>query len=225
MRQPVRPACLRPLLVALALGVGLASGAATASAQRHRRQPYHEEHVRVYLVPSGLYVGAGLVATHVVDHSGGPRLLEDGAGLVVYGGVRLSHRLAVELGYLATFHDPDAIDQGYFAADIDHLVLNGFTGDAKIFLSQPGQRTEFYVQGGVGLYLLDSTYFGSQSIGTGFQGGGGLEFHLGSHVDLGLRALYRGIALGPPDSESPRTDEDDTFVSAVSGEASLSIHF
>ena len=208
----------RPLLVAAVLGLALASG--TADAQPFRPQPYYEEHVQVYFVPAGLYVGAGLVASHVLDQSGGPELLEDGAGVTLYGGLRLSQRLALELGWLSTFHNPEKVDTVYFGSDTDYLVLNGFTGDAKIYLSREGQRSELYLQGGVGLYLLDSKYFGSQSIGTGFQAGGGLDVHIGPHLDLGLRALYRGIAMGPPSS-----DQDDTYVSALSGEANLSIRF
>jgi hypothetical protein len=218
MPPTARRARTRPLLVAVALGLALAS--ATVEAQPYRPQRYYEEHVQVYFVPAGLYVGAGLVASHVVDQSGGPGLLEDGAGLTLYGGLRLSQRLALELGWLSTFHSPEKVDTVYFGSDTDYLVLNGFTGDAKIYLGPDGARAELYLQGGVGLYLLDSKYLGSQSIGTGFQAGGGLDVHVGQHLDLGLRALYRGIAMGPP-----RSDQDDTYVSALSGEANLSVRF
>ena len=46
-------------------------------------------------------------------------------------------------------------------------VLNGFTGDAKIYLDSSNPVAEPYLQAGLGLYLLDSTYFGTQSVGTG----------------------------------------------------------
>jgi hypothetical protein len=219
MRRPARRARIRPLLAAAAL-LGLALASRAADAQAFRRQRYYEEHVQVYFVPSGLYVGAGFIASHVLDQSGGPRLLEDGAGLTLYGGLRLSQRLALELGWLSTFHSPENVDTFYFGSDPDYLVLTGFTGDAKIYLGPGGRRTELYVQGGVGLYLLDSKYFGSQSVGTGFQAGGGIDVHMGPHLDLGIRALYRGIAMGPP-----RSDQDDTYVSALSGEANLSVRF
>jgi len=224
--QPVpsrRPSArgLRCALIAAATALLLVAASATAEAQRYRRgrEPYDgHTRVRVYFVPYGLYVGAGLVATRILDQSGGQELLDHGGGLTVYGGLRLSQRLALELGWLATFHDPDETDG--FGADTDYLVLNAFTGDAKIYLSPEGQRAELYLQGGIGLYLLDSNHFGTESTGTGFQGGGGVDFHLGPHLDLGLRALYRGIAMGPP-----RSDENDTFISSVGGEANLTLHF
>ena len=222
MRLPLCRIWSRRALVALAVTLGLLLASQTADAQRARRAraPYdHSTRVRVYFIPYGLYLGAGLVATHVLHQSEDPELLDDGAGITLYAGLRLSNRLALELGWLTTFHDPEAADAS-FGENTDYLVLNGFTGDAKIYLSDGGGSAELYVQGGVGLYLLDSDYFGSQSIGTGFQAGGGIDFHVGPHLDLGVRALYRGIAMGPPDSE-----DDDTYVSALGAEGNLSIRF
>ncbi len=222
MRLPHRRVWIRRALAALAVTLGLVVASQAAEAQRHRRgrSPYDQHtRVQVYFIPYGLYLGAGLVATHVLHQSEEPELLDDGAGITLFAGLRLSERLALELGWLTTFHDPETIDTR-FGEDSDYLVLNGFTGDAKIYLSEQGQRSELYVQGGVGLYLLDSSYFGSQSIGTGFQAGGGIDVHLGPHLDVGLRALYRGIAMGPPDS-----DDNDTYVSAIGAEGNLSIRF
>jgi hypothetical protein len=214
----MRPSPFR-LLVALAAGLGLLLATGTAGAQRHARQRYFEHHAEVVVVPFGLYLGAGLLGIRVIGQRGEAKLLDDGGGVTAFVGLRLSQRLALELGWLATYHDPEAI-ASTFGPDTDHLVLNGFTGDAKIYIGPNRARIDAYVQGGVGLYLLDSTYFGTESIGTGFQAGGGIDFHLGSHLDFGLRALYRGIAMGPPDE-----DEDDTYISAVSGEANLTLHF
>ena len=221
MRLPPRRVWIRRALAALAVTLGLVLATQSADAQRRRGRSPYDQHTRVqvYFIPYGLYVGAGLVVTHVLHQSEEPDLLDDGAGITLYAGLRLSDRLALELGWLTTFHDPETIDTR-FGEGTDYLVLNGFTGDAKIYLSEEGQRSQLYVQGGVGLYLLDSNYFGSQSIGTGFQAGGGIDIHLGPHLDVGLRALYRGIAMGPPDS-----DDSDTYVSAVGAEGNLSIRF
>jgi hypothetical protein len=222
LRSPPCRVWNRRALAALAVTLGLALASQSADAQRHRRgrSPYDQHaHVQVYFIPYGLYIGAGLVATHILHQSEEPELLDDGAGVTLFAGLRLTDRLALELGWLTTFHDPDTATTN-FGEGTDYLVLNGFTGDARIYLSEQGQRVELYVQGGVGLYLLDADYFGSRSIGTGFQAGGGVDFHMGPHLDLGLRALYRGIAMGPPD-----TDDSDTYVSAVGAEANLSIRF
>lgn len=216
------------ILVA-ALGGVLVSAALATSAQAGRVRVgghghYHARpggHVAVMVYPRGLYFGAGLVGTSILDQSGGEELLEDGVGLALYGGWRLSPRLALELGWAGTLHNPVDVQTGY-GTDVDYLVLNAFTGDAKIYLSDPNVRSrlEPYVQGGVGAYLLDSTYFGAQSVGSGFQLGGGLDYSVGPGVDLGLRGLYRGIAMGPPESR-----EDDTFISAVSFEGNLTLRF
>lgn len=175
--------------------------------------------VGLVLVPVGLYFGLGLLGTHILDQRGGDELLEDGGGLSLFAGWRLHHRLALEVGYSGTFHNPARVET-IFGPDIDYLVLNGFTGDARVYLNEAPQSTEWYLQGGFGLYLLDSTYFGTEAVGTGLQLGGGVDFHVAPHIDLGLRALYRGISMRPPESI-----EDDTFVSAVSGEGSVSFHF
>ena len=221
MRLPPRRVWMPRSLVAITVALGLVLASRTVDAQRYRHRYHYEEHarVRVVFLPYGLYVGAGLVGLRILDQSDEAELLDDGGGLTLYTGLRLGQRLALELGWLATFHNPESSETN-FGSGTDYLVLNGFTGDAKIFLGQSEQRSEPYLQGGVGLYFLDSTYFGTESVGTGFQAGGGIDFHVGPHVDLGLRALYRGIALGPPDS-----DEDDTYVHAISAEANLGIRF
>ncbi len=203
---------------------GLVALGGTAEAQRYvRRGGYRHHHghgrVGVAFVPYGLYVGAGLVGTKVLDQNGGPELLGDGGGLTLFAGLRLGQLLALEAGWVGTFHNPETV-QTNFGPDTDYLVLSGFTADAKIFLGQPGQQIDPYLQAGLGLYLLDSTFFGTQSTGTGFQAGGGIDIHLLPFLDLGGRVLYRGIAMGPPDST-----QNDTFISALTGEANLALHF
>lgn len=191
-----------------------------AAADRYYAAPYHPRQPAVILFPKGVYVGASLVGTRILDQQGGQDLLEDGAGFAAYVGLRLNPRLAVEAGWSATIHNPTTVDTP-FGADTDYLVLHGLTADAKLFLSHDSARTmEPYLQGGVGVYLLDRTYFGTQSIGTGFQLGGGIDFAASPRVRLGLRALYRGISMGPPSATA-----NDTFISAASLEANVTLRF
>ena len=189
-----------------------------AHAQYH---PAYRPHSRAAAVvyPKGLYVGGGLVGTRILSQQGGNELLEDGAGLSLYAGLRVNRSLALEAGWVGTLHNPVAVNTS-FGEDTDYLVLNGFTADAKVFLGSANPKMQPFVQGGVGLYLLDSTYFGTQSVGTGFQAGGGVEIGLGRHVDLSLRGLYRGMSMGPPNQA-----ESDTFVSAMTLEGNLSFRF
>jgi hypothetical protein len=191
----------------------LLSLSAPAEAQRYRAR------TSVVIVPHGLYVGGGLVGTRIVDQRGGDEILDHGFGFTLYTGLRLNPRLALELGWLATFHNPERVRTS-FGDDVDFLVLNGFTGDAKIFLDSASPSMEPYLQGGLGLYLLDSTYFGAQSVGTGFQLGGGVDFRVAPAMSVGVRALYRGMAMGPPERV-----ENDTFVSALTLDGNLTVHF
>lgn len=203
-----------------ALLVLLVSAPAQAQYRRHGRSHGHARgHFGVAIFPPGLYLGAGLVGTSIVAQHGGQELLEDGAGLSLFMGVRVSPQLALEGGVTSTLHNPERL-QTAFGSDVDYLVLNAVTGDAKIFFPSDSSRVTPYAQGGVGLYLLDSDYFGTQSVGSGFQLGGGFDLELGPGVDVGLRALYRGISMGPPESA-----QDDTFVSALSAEANLALRF
>jgi hypothetical protein len=218
---------MRRTLVSVVVVVSLLAWVGPAEAQRayrRGRSPYDGyARMQVHIIPYGVYVGAGLVGLRILDQSGGEEsegeLLDDGAGLTLFTGIRLSQRLALELGWVATFHNPESLRTN-FGSDTDYLVLNGFTADAKIYLGEGESIVDPFLQGGVGLYLLDSTYFGAQSLGTGFQAGGGFEFHLGPQLDLGVRALYRGVAMGPP-----RSGDEDTFVSAAGLEANLSLRF
>ena len=202
-----------------ALAFLLVAGWANYADAQYRSRGHSRGHVSVAIFPPGLYAGAGLVGTTIVGQAGGPELLEDGAGVSLFMGIRVSPQLALEGGVTSTVHNPERV-QTAFGSDVDYLVLNAATADAKFFFPQGNQRVTPYAQGGLGLYLLDSDYFGTQSVGTGFQLGGGFDVALGPGLDLGLRALYRGISMGPPD-----TYEDDTFISAISAEANIGLHF
>jgi hypothetical protein len=216
----------RQLVIATLALVVLAGVAGSAAAQYRRRGHYHGGGGEVVFIPYGLYVGAAVEGTRILDQSGdGDELLGHGGGLTLFSGIRLNPIIALELGWLISFHNPARVAT-IFGDDVDYLVLNGFTGDAKIYLGnlqrggEMGTGIEPYLQGGLGLYLLDSTYFGTQSIGTGFQLGGGLDFALAPRVAVTLRVLYRGMAMGPPERA-----ENDTFVSALTGELGLQFGF
>jgi hypothetical protein len=204
---------------------GLLASVPDADAQRYRARGRVHGHghghggAAVVIYPRGLYFGVGLLGNLVLAQSGGDELLDSGGGLSLYGGWRVMDRLALELGYMGSAHNPAGVDIGPYR-DVDYLILNGFTGDARIYLGDPMAPSEWYLQGGLGLYLLDSTYFGAQSVGSGFQLGGGIDFHVAPAVDLGLRGLYRGISMGPPESR-----QDDTFLSALTIEGNLTFRF
>ncbi len=221
-RSSRRPAFRLALTCLLVLVIGLLVAPAQAHAQyRHnaRGHGHARGHFGVAIFPPGLYVGAGLVGTKILGQSGGPEILEDGAGVGLFTGIRVSPQLALEAGVSSSLHNPKSVQTAY-GSNVDYLVLNSATADAKIFFPSSASTLTPFAQGGVGLYLLDSDYFGTQSIGTGFQLGGGFDIELGPGVDFGLRALYKGISMGPPESTL-----DDTFISALSAEANLALRF
>lgn len=207
----------RAWLLGLAAASAMVSSTAEAQVTYHRRT---RARVVAVVVPRGLYMGAGVVATRILDQSGGDEILDHGGGLTLMTGVRVNRTLAFEAAWTATLHNPERV-RTVFGDDIDYLALNGFTGDARIYLGRGSSRAvEPFVQAGLGLYLLDSTYFGTQSVGTGFQAGGGFDALVGDTVHLGVRVLYRGLAMGPPDRGTT-----DTFVSALTAEGNLTIRF
>jgi hypothetical protein len=200
--------------------VTLAIGSSVASAQYYQQRQYARPHSQpAVLYPRGLYAGVGVAATRVLRQDGGAELLEHGGGLTLYAGLRVNRSLALELGWMGSLHNPVAVSTA-FGEDIDYLVLNGFTADAKLYLGASNPNMEPYLQAGLGAYLLDSEYFGTQSTGTGFQAGGGFDFRIGSRLLLGLRGLYRGMAMGPP-----QANYNDTFVSAITVEGNLNLRF
>jgi hypothetical protein len=204
------------MTAALAGCVLLLAGGHPAQAHHHG---YGGGHVGVMIHPHGLYLGGGLVATRILNQQGGTELLRHGGGISLYGGLRVGPLLALELGWTGTLHNPALVSTA-FGPDVDYLVLNALTGDAKIFIGSSSPALEPYLQGGLGLYMLDSEYFGTQSLGAGFQLGGGLDFHIVPFLDLGFRALYRGMRMGPPNA-----DYDNTFVSALTVEGQLTFKF
>ncbi|WP_428262922.1 outer membrane beta-barrel protein [Haliangium sp.] len=193
----------------------LGAGVAEAGRVRVRTRPAPGS-VGFFFYPWGLYAGAGLAGTSVLHQSGGDDLLGRGGGVTVFGGLRISDNLALEAGWLGSLHEP----RGETFRDDDVLTLNALTADARIYLPSSGDNLEPYLQGGLGVYLIGDSYVGTQSIGTGFQAGGGFDAAIGANLSLGLRLLYRGMAMGPPD-----TDETDTYIGAVTAEGNLTLRF
>lgn len=204
--------------IAIALVAGLFHSS-DASAQSYNHPAYRPHSRAAVEYQRGFYFGAGAAGTRILAQDGGNELLEDGVGVALYAGLRVNRSLALEAGWMGTMHNPVSVDTG-FGEDTDYLVLNGFTADAKVFLNVSNPRLQPYLQAGVGLYLLDSTYFGTQSVGSGFQAGGGLDFQISRRMDIGAHALYRGMAMGPPD-----VDYNDTYVSAITLEGRVNFRF
>jgi hypothetical protein len=214
--------------LSLALGVLLLLTASRADAGYYRArarggvyvQPSYGATVAVY--PYGLYGGFSLLAMYPIKQSGGPEQLENGVGFGLWGGWHATERLSLELGWKETYHNPVEVNSWWGGREVDYLVLDGFTLDARVHLGagRGFDRVDPYVQGGLGLYALASENFGLDSVGTGFQLGGGLDFYLSPWFTIGARLLYHGISMGPPEG-----GQDDLFISAAALEGNLALHF
>ncbi|MBI4508209.1 MAG: outer membrane beta-barrel protein [Deltaproteobacteria bacterium] len=172
----------------------------------------------IMLAPGYWYTGLGLAAVRILDQAGGTEQLESGGGVSLYAGVRLNEVLSLELGWLASFHNPTRINTWY-GPDVDFLVLDGGTFDARVHLS-PSERFDPYLTGGLGLYTLSSEHFGIDSIGSGFQVGGGFDYWIASVASVGIRVRFHGISMDAPDSR-----DDTLFISAASAEGAVTLHF
>jgi hypothetical protein len=202
---------LRTLAVAIAL--------ATLAPAAHAQSYYGPPTVVVRPRPSWWYAGVGLVGTTILDQTGGPELLHSGGGVSAWLGVNVARELSLELGWLGSFHNPATVDT-VFGPETDYLMLQGLTADAVIHLGRP-RPVDPYLQAGVGVYFLGSQHAGyADSTGAGYQLGGGVDFRVGPIVSLGVRALYRGMAMGPPDG-----GPNDTFIHALTLEGSVALHF
>jgi hypothetical protein len=198
-------------LLSLAFAVILPASAA-------RAQPTY-----YYVVPAPLpnpytrphfYLGVEAVAVVVLNQTGPRGFLADGGGFNIFLGGRLSRHVALELGWQPTFHS-NQVD--IFGRPISFIGLEALTLDIKIlFLRGPVQP--YFTIGG-GAYLLGDN-FSVFAEGGGYQIGGGIDFWLGHHVSLGLKAQYRGVGLVDYDPQN-----DNTYLSLFTGALNLTIRF
>ncbi len=201
-------------LVAVAMLV-----AATASASPRRRHVHYPPPGPPPPTPATWYLGLAVVGTDVVGQTGGPEWLEPGGGLTAWIGLHVNSALSLELGWLGSLHNPAELGTWY-GSETDFLVLEGVTADARLHLGGSGRGFDPYLQGGVGLYWLGSESLGLDSVGQGFQLGGGFDVWIGRALTVGLRARYHAVSMGAPEG-----GEHDTFVNAVTFEGSVGLHF
>lgn len=168
----------------------------------------------------GWYAGAGLFGTRILDQAGGSEQLQSGGGLSLWGGLHVNDVLSLEFGWMGSLHNPATVNTWY-GPETDFLVLDALTADARFHLRKGEQGSvDPYVQAGLGFYALSSEHLGLDSVGSGFQLGGGFDWYAVDKLTLGLRVRYHGIAMGPPDGR-----ENDVFISAATVEGSVAVHF
>ncbi|MFW5925472.1 MAG: outer membrane beta-barrel protein [Myxococcota bacterium] len=180
------------------------------------RLDYHERYG--YAAPLGFYLGLTGHGTSVVAQSGGPEPLQGGGGFKLLAGLHLHPRVALELSWFESWHNPARVDTT-FGTDVDYLVIDAFSLGLKINLL-PIDVFVPYVTVGAGGYVLGSTYFGVDSTGGGFHLGAGVDWWVADFLTLNVGVTYRGTSMGPPNR-----DFEDTYFSLLSFEGGLGLHF
>ncbi len=187
------------------------------------------------------YLGAGAGAFGIIGAKGPYDYISAGGTGTAWIGVYLSRLLALELGFMGSAHREQFSEFDSYYWGSNELLMWGVTLDAKLNLTRPGWRRRLvpYLQGGIGAYGLvgdyydDLGYVGSKALatGVGVQLGGGLDLYLTRWLVLGVRVLYRGIAMGKVkcgnsgDRCVSRDEADRTMIHGLTGELNMSIVF
>ncbi len=202
-------------ILALLVSASVASDA-QAEGYRERVRFAENNHLEP---PPGWYLGFGAHGTAFVRQTGGPEVLQRGAGASLFGGFHLVPRATLEFGWTESFHNAADIETG-FGTQVDYLVLDSWTIGSRVYLRGMASDVSPYLQVGLGLYALSSEYFGLESSGTGFHIGIGSDIWLNDFLTIGGRIRYRSIALGPPSA-----NYDDTFLTTTLLEVGIGFHY
>lgn len=170
---------------------------------------------------TSVYFGIGPVANFVVESEDRiSKIINTGGGLEVFFGFRFSRYAAFELGGLFTFHSTED-------SRVDTSILNGITGDLKVFFVPASRRIEPFFQIGAGAYILgrDGWQY-NELTGGGFQLGAGVDIRLNRMVAIGTRFLYRGMFLDNSEATYWGGEPyENTFLNVFTLAANLQLHF
>lgn len=224
---------LKGLLLAVALTLGLPATPAGAfemgalrqpPPSRYRPAPYRRapRHLRPLQPRTGLYLGLGGSADFVFAGSAAlTELVRSGGGFHLFGGLRMSRFVALEIGYRATSHEVD-LPQG----TTERGLFQAIGVDGKVFLLPSSARLEPFLQAGGGLVGFFSEGLASRELdGFGLNLGGGVDVRLGRAVTLGTRLLYRAVFVNEYDSAFFGVPPESAHFNLVGGEVNLQFHF
>lgn len=183
----MRPRSFDRIVLCLAFAAALLAALPAAAAPRQHRKPRHHAAVEGPSFRPSVYLGVGLAGSKLTEDYDFPDVAAKGMGLHLFGGVRFSPRVALELGWLGLQHDARKREQ------IDAAFQAGML-DFKIFLGRPGP-IEAYLMGGLGIYGFSSNETDESLTGGGGQFGGGIDVHLSSEIALSARGAYHIASL------------------------------
>ncbi len=169
------------------------------------------------------YVGFSGLGTGVVSQVGGVEYMASGGGASIWGGVRVGPMVALELNYTGSLHNPTtACEVGYYydLCSANYLVLDMLSADLKLHLPT---RSNFdpFLQAGLLAGWVGREGFAPDAKGGGFDVGAGFDLWLNPWWTLGVRGLYRGMKL----SDYAGDNGTGMFLSVITGEVGLAVHF
>lgn len=212
---------LAALLLTLAAGTATLLVSPEAAARprhvrvvRHHRAPERRVVRTSEPTPSPLYLGVGLLGTSLTEDYDFPDLATEGSGLQIYGGVRLSPRAALELGWMGAQHDRPE--------DGGQAALQAGTLDLRLTLGRLG-ALETYLLGGLGIYGFSSPSTRETLTGPGVQFGAGIDLHLSRSLALSARGSWHGAQIDDATETSPAFEE--AYLGFVEGSLRVQLGF
>ena len=180
------------------------------------------------------YMGGQLMGIAAVAQSASNTeryLSRFGGGIGLFGGVRVSPYLSIEGNWTFALHDEAVEGRDEIDPMFESVYLMTFTADLKAHLPT-NSLMEPYLQVGGGVLFSGGIYLDDReadrpdsfAVGATVNLGVGLDLWVTQHISMGARVLYRGLAVGEPDS----AQQEQTFrnyVHGISVDAFATIHF
>lgn len=132
----------------------------------------------------GLYLSSGLGLVNMTDQPASLDL-DDGTGISIGLGYRLTPDLAIEGAFMASLHDTFGQDASSGNA------MTGGSLNLKYFFPLSGNRLEAYGQAGIGFMSLETD--NAQIDGTMLDLGGGIDYRISKETALGAKANFSFI--------------------------------
>ena len=156
---------------------------------------------------------AGQPAGHYLTHGG---------GFSVYGGVEIGRVVGIEAKYTNSFHNP-ADDcgggNGYIWCTTSYLSIESISLNLKIHIPTNTRFVPYVNVAPVAAWLGRRGYY-TDSVGGGFEAGGGFDVWFSRHGTVGVEALYRGLAM-----TDYATYADTKYLSLVQIGGTIAAHF
>lgn len=158
-----------------------------------------------------------------VAQNGGVEYVKHGGGVGLWFGLDIGRFFGIRLGYDASFHNPVTTcgaGKNYVWCDQNYLLMETVQFDVTIHFPT-GTRFQPYLMGGLLVGLIGRLGAPSDSVGGGFEAGGGFDVWVSRHFTVGVEAKYRGLRMG----DYANYTGTNTYLSFVNVGANMAIRF